>query len=297
MAKKRFSSITHLHIYAIINTIIKNKSSPGTTTTFRLLDVGCGDGVMLCTLLKELPLKNPGVKFEFFGLDVTDSHVQKEGYFTETISLLKSEEATINWNNHLKLITSKDQWPFDNDFFDLVFSNQVMEHVFDQAFLLGEIHRTMKNDGHSFHLYPLQHHIYEGHLFIPFVHKFNSWTTTYHWIRWASFLGVGKYRWHKQKGIVANINHYAERHADYMAFQVNYQTQKQIVATAKAKRLKASFDFSYLYYKQKIRSIFKLAPLEEYAPTDLISPKNSFYFFFLKYISGITLLLRKNDTY
>jgi SAM-dependent methyltransferase len=297
MVKKRFSSITHLHIYAIINTIIKYKCDRNNQSTIRLLDVGCGDGIMLSTMLKELPIKNPAVKFEFYGLDVVDSHVQKEGYFTKTIALMETTDPATDWKSRLKLITSKDQWPFENNFFDLVFSNQVMEHVFDQNFLLSEIYRTIKIEGYSFHLYPLSHHIYEGHLFIPFVHKFNSWTTTYHWIRWASFMGIGKYRWHKETGIVSNVNEYAERHADYMAFQVNYQSQRQINATAKANKLKASFDFSYLYYKQKLRSICRMSPLEEYRLTDLQSSKNSFYFFFLKYVSGITLLLRKKDTY
>lgn len=297
MSTGRFSSITHLHIYAIINTIIKYKFEPGKKLTLRLLDVGCGNGVMLNTLLKELPAKNPIISFEFFGLDVADSQVQKEGYFDETISLLHSTAPAIDWQNQLKLITSKDQWPFPDGFFDLIFSNQVMEHVFDQALLLSEINRTMQYKGYSFHQYPLRHYIYEGHLFIPFVHKFSSWTTRYHWIRWASFLGIGKYKWHKQNGLDANINGYAERHADYLAFQVNYQTQQQITATAKQCGLKASFDFTYLYYKQKIRSLFKLPPLEVYSKADMQSSKNSFYFFFLKYVEGVTIVLRKEDIY
>jgi SAM-dependent methyltransferase len=297
MSTGRFSSTTHLHIYAIINTLIKYKFEPKKTLTIRILDVGCGNGVVLNTLIKELPARNPNIRFEFFGLDVTDSLVQKEGYFDKTISLLHSTAPDINWQNQLKLIVSKDRWPFPDDFFDLIFSNQVMEHVFDQVLLLSEIKRTMQYNGYSFHQYPLRHYIYEGHLLIPFVHKFSSWTTTYHWIRWASFLGIGSYKWHKKNGMDANISGYAERHADYLAFQVNYQTQKQITATAKQCGLKSSFDFTYLYYKQKIRRLFKLKPIEVYKETDIKSSKNSFYFLFLKYIEGITLVLRKGDTY
>ncbi len=297
MPNKRFSSTTHLHIYAIINTIIKYKFLPLKKITVRLLDVGCGDGVLLSCLAHELPKKNPGISFEFFGLDVIDSQVQKEGYFDKTIYRLQTKSPDINWKNQLTLISSKDKWPFPDDFFDLIFSNQVMEHVFDQTLLLNEIKRTMQYKGYSFHQYPLKHYIYEGHLYIPFVHKFSSYSTTYHFIRWSSFLGIGKYKWHKRQGLDADIKGYAERHADYLAFQVNYQTQKQITATAKKCGLKASFDFTYLYYKQKLRLLFRLKPIEVYHKSDMQAWKNSFYFFFLKYIEGITLILRKEDIY
>lgn len=297
MVSNRFSSITHLHIYAIINTIIQYKIRPAKKTAIRLLDVGCGNGVMLCTLIKELSLKHPELNFEFYGLDVDDSNVQAKGYFSKTISLLESAAPQIKWMDQLKLINSKEQWPFPDDFFDLIFSNQVMEHVFDQSLLLSEIHRTMVESGFSFHLYPLRHYWYEGHLFIPFVHKFNSWTTTYYWIKWGIFLGFGTFRKHKKAGLATTVNEFAERHADYMAYQVNYQTARQISNTAKNCRLKSSFDFTYQFYKQKLRAIFKLSPIELYKEKDMMSAKNSCYFIFLKYVSGITLLLRKNDSF
>lgn len=297
MKPTRFSSITHLHIYAIINTIIKFKFSPANKKTLRLLDVGCGNGVMLSSLIKELPDRHPGIRFEFFGLDVDDSHVQESGYFDKTISLLESTSPGTSWKTQLKLIKSTDNWPFPDNYFDLIFSNQVLEHVFNQQFAFGEIRRTMQDDGYSFHLFPLRHYIYEGHMAIPFVHKFSSWTTTYHWIKWATFWGWGTYKANKKKGRVSSVHEYAETHADYLVYQVNYQTARQVSATAKHCRLKASFDFTYLYYKQKLRSLLKMPPLQEYRQSDIVSAKNIFYFAFLKYVTGITMVIRKEDTF
>lgn len=297
MIPKRFLSITHLHLYAIINTIIKHRYAPQNISKIRILDVGCGNGTLLSTLVKELPLKNPGTFFEFYGLDVNDSHIQELGYFTKTISLLQSVDSQVEWQKNLKLISSSEQWPFENDFFDIIFSNQVMEHVFNQELVLKEIRRTMKDHGYSFHLYPLRHYIYEGHLLIPFAHKFKSWTTTYYWIKWNIYLGFGTYRKHKKAGLTNSIREFAEKHSDYITYEVNYQTTRQIAATSKKCRLKNSFDFTYLYYKQKLRSLLGLSPLEEYSETDFRSSKNSFYFFFLKYLTGITLLLRKNNSF
>lgn len=297
MPSKRFSSTTHLHIYAIINTIVTYKLKANGNPNIRILDVGCGNGLLLSTLVRELPKRYPELKFHFYGLDVDDSSVQERDFFNKTLSLLSLTDPSVEWEKNLKLIQSDMHWPFEDDFFDIIFSNQVMEHVFQQAFLLNEIKRTMQEDGYSFHVYPLKHTIYEGHLLIPFVHKFKSWTSTYFWIKGASYLGIGKYKTHKKEELCTSLEHFAERHADYLAYQVNYQTALEITKTAKACRLKPSFDFTYLYYKQKFRAILKLHPIEMYKIEDIKSNKNSFYFFFLKYMTGITLLLRKKDTY
>ena len=297
MPSKRFSSTTHLHIYAIINTIITYKLKPNGSKNIRILDVGCGNGLLLSMLLKELPKRYPELKIDFYGLDVDDSSVQEKDYFRKTLSLLYQTDSSVEWEKNLKLIQSESLWPFDNNFFDIIYSNQVLEHVFNQALFFKEISRTMQGEGYSFHLFPLRHYIYEGHLLIPFVHKFKSWTSTYYWIKGASYLGIGKYKTHKKEGLCTSVTHFAERHADYLAYQVNYQTAFEITRTAKACRLRPSFDFTYLYYKQKLRSIFKLSPMELYGIKDLRSFKNTIYFFFLKYATGITLMLRKKDNY
>ncbi len=297
MPSKRFSSITHLHIYAIINTIITYQLKINGSKTIRILDVGCGNGLLLSTLLIELPKRYPELKIEFYGLDVDDSSVQEKDYFKKTLLLLYQKDSSVEWQKNLKLIQSESLWPFDDNFFDIIYSNQVLEHVFNQALFFKEINRTMQKDGYSFHLFPLRHYIYEGHLIIPFVHKFKSWTSTYHWIKGASYLGIGKYKLHKKEKLCTSIEHFSERHADYLAYQVNYQTALEITKTVKASRLRPSFDFTYLYYKQKLRSILKLTPIEVYKIKDLKSFKNTFYFFFLKYVTGITLMLRKKDHY
>lgn len=296
MSSERFRSITHVHIYAIINTLIKYQYDTSAKRNFRLLDVGCGNGVLLGTLVKELSQRHTDITFEYFGLDVEDSHVQKSGYFEKTIEYLQSVAPEIFWGKNLELITSKDPWPFKEDNFDIIFSNQVLEHVFDQELFLNEVRRTMKPKGYSFHVYPLRHYMFEGHLLMPMAHKHKSWTTTYYWIKWASFLGMGTYRHHKKLGLIHSTREYAELHADYLAYQVNYQTLNQINTTAKHCRLKPSFDFTYLFYKQKIRHLLRLPLLEVYKKSSIRSSRNSFSFIFLKYISAITLVLKKTDS-
>lgn len=113
-------------------------------------------------------------------------------------------------------------------------------------------------------VFPLKHYIYEGHLLIPFVQKFNSWTATYHWIKWASYLGFGTYKKHKKPGLAPSVYEFAEKHVDYLTYKVNYQKIILLTAITKEFRLKSSFDFTYLYYKRKASSLLKLSFIEEY---------------------------------
>jgi hypothetical protein len=46
-----------------------------------------------------------------------------------------------------------------------------MEHIKDHDFVFSEIRRTLKKDGSSFHLFPLKECLWEGHIYMPLVHK------------------------------------------------------------------------------------------------------------------------------
>ena len=86
-----------------------------------LLDVGCGNGIMLSSLIKELPDRHAGITFEFFGIDVGDSNVQQKGYFKKTTGLLKTTNSQINREDHLKLLKFNETWPFPDAILILFF--------------------------------------------------------------------------------------------------------------------------------------------------------------------------------
>ena len=56
--------------------------------------------------------------------------------------------------------------------FDVVFSNQVLEHVPDLDKVLSEIHRVLKPGGVILSLFPDRAVWREGHCGIPFLHRF-----------------------------------------------------------------------------------------------------------------------------
>jgi SAM-dependent methyltransferase len=62
--------------------------------------------------------------------------------------------------------------PFADSHFDVIVSNQVFEHIDDFSKPLGEIHRVLKPGGFFVNLFPTAEVWREGHIGIPFVHRF-----------------------------------------------------------------------------------------------------------------------------
>ncbi len=90
----------------------------------RVLDIGCAYGFML----QRFP-----DSFEKFGMDISD-HAIKEARKRLPNAILKVGEA-------------EREFPFRNDFFDVVICNDVLEHLEDPAKALEHIYRALKKGG------------------------------------------------------------------------------------------------------------------------------------------------------
>jgi SAM-dependent methyltransferase len=183
------NSMTHHHLCAVINTTLKEQAGP---SLIRILDMGCGDGQLAAFLQSRLPHLRDDIAFELYGFDIQDSQVQPPDYFHGTIDFLQREFPEIDWRRRIHYISSKQEGPFPDGFFNYVISNQVMEHVFDHDFSLQQIRRVLATDGISIHLFPLKEIIFEGHLLLPFVHWISSQDLMFDFIRVCSRLGLGK---------------------------------------------------------------------------------------------------------
>ena len=72
--------------------------------------------------------------------------------------------------------------PFQDASFDLVLSNQVLEHVDDVELALSELERVLRPGGKVLCLYPDEGVWWEGHSRLPFFHRFgkeNRWRRPY----------------------------------------------------------------------------------------------------------------------
>lgn len=293
MKIRKAKSITHEHLLSILNTESESRITGGGIV--RILDVGCGDGYFMEYIMQNYGILNSSIEFEIYGFDVDNHGVQSKGYFTKTIELLEKSFPEISWVNRLSVISDQESWPYSDNFFDFIISNQVVEHVRDHETFFSEINRTLKTNGCSIHLFPLKHYIYEGHLHLPLVHKIMNYDFMISWIKCLSRLGIGKYKTlHKDSSV--SLEQYAERHADYMCFFTNYLSYAEVLMLGKKHCLRTSFRYTQEFYKKKLQSVLGMKPKYKYqckrsSAIDWLS------IHFLKYVSSITLVLHKNETY
>ncbi len=92
----------------------------------RLLDIGCGDGDI--TLL----LKESSRAREVFGIDIA----------SEAVAVAQGKGIKA-----YKLDIDEEKLPFEEEYFDLIYCGELIEHLFNPDHLLEEIHRVLRVGG------------------------------------------------------------------------------------------------------------------------------------------------------
>ncbi len=122
------------------------------TSEAKILDYGCGAGIIVDALNTK--------GYNAFGCDMfyeggDRSHLITKEKFNNVI--FRMEDGKI---------------PFPNEHFDMIISNQVMEHVLDLDLTIKEINRVLKPGGKILCLFPDKSVWREGHCGVPFLHWF-----------------------------------------------------------------------------------------------------------------------------
>ena len=283
-------SITHLQLLSILVTEITRRNI--IDNRLRILDAGCGNAHLTTFLHLNLAALFPMVEFEIHGYDLADYGVQANDFHSKALEWCEQICPDVRWEDRLKLITHGQSWPFESSFFDIVISNQVLEHVSDHQHFFLEHIRVLKDGGYGAHLFPLKHYVLEGHLLMPFVHRIRDWYFLKAYIQFMSQIGIGKY----QVG-QGSIDEFSVRHADYMIFNTNYLTYSEVMSVVKRAQLRPSLKYTSAFYLHKLRQIFKFR-----MRIDLGRHKRSGLLYWvvnhcLKYVSSITLFVEKENTY
>jgi len=118
---------------------------------FKVLDYGCGAGQTI-QLMRDAGLDAWGCETFYEGGDV-------------------SSQIPVGIRDRINPMEG-DRIPFHDETFDLVMSNQVLEHVADLDIVLSQINRVIKPGGTCLSLFPHREVWREGHCNIPFLHRF-----------------------------------------------------------------------------------------------------------------------------
>jgi SAM-dependent methyltransferase len=152
-----------------------------------VLDMGCGDGRILEYLLD--------YGYELYGYDL----IHYEDQYDETRRKRLVPYFGDSYDEHIKVTESERAIPFDDDSFDVVYANQVFEHVrfFDK--MIFECARVLKPGGILLANFPVATYPIEGHLKIPFAHWIPPGTPRVRYLQLCCALGLFR----KKKGYSA----------------------------------------------------------------------------------------------
>jgi SAM-dependent methyltransferase len=118
----------------------------------RVLDVGCGRGDTVAWLCAQ--------GFDAYGVDVDDSYLEHGRAYLAGHGY---------GDGRLRLVVD-GRFPFDDCWFDLVLSDQVLEHVTDLEAFVSEVSRVSADGGAGQHVFPARWRPVEVHMRTPLVH-------------------------------------------------------------------------------------------------------------------------------
>ena len=138
----------------------------------RILDAGCGAGQLMSILRSE------------FGCDVYGYDISPR---PGTPEKLRQAHPDVTWEDRISIVGPEDPLPYEDQFFDVVVSNMVVEHVQNLEHFVRETRRVAKTGVHCF---PSREIIWEDHIRQPLTHRFPN----NRWIDFWLSIGVGRKR-------------------------------------------------------------------------------------------------------
>lgn len=138
-----------------------------------VLDLGCGDGRTISLLHR--------FGHELHGVDLPDrAEVLRQNLFP-----LFGD----HFESRVRIVTDERRVPFETGQFDVIYANQVFEHVRFLDQMLSECARMLRADGALVALFPTATYPVEGHVLVPFAHWIPS--SSFRRAYLCAFLSIG----------------------------------------------------------------------------------------------------------
>jgi SAM-dependent methyltransferase len=178
----------------------------------RILDFGCGAGRMVFRL-RELG-------FDAYGFDIHDYVAYRSD---DDRQWFRFSQSTSRDKSAFTIDADRYAIPFEDDFFDVVHSTSVIEHVLDIRPMIRECARVLRPDGVSIHFYPSKYQVVEPHLYVPLA----SFVQYKQWLRLWVALGA---RNEFQSGLT--VDQVAEAYKQYTMTGLRYRTRQELLYAA-----------------------------------------------------------------
>jgi 2-polyprenyl-3-methyl-5-hydroxy-6-metoxy-1,4-benzoquinol methylase len=178
----------------------------------RILDFGCGAGSMVFRL-RELG-------FDAYGFDIHDYVAYRSD---DDRQWFRFSQSTSRDTSAFTIDADRYAIPFEDDFFDVVHSTSVIEHVLDIRPMMRECARVLRPDGVSIHFYPAKYQLVEPHLYVPLA----SFVQYKQWLRLWVALGA---RNEFQSGLT--VHQVTEAYKQYTMTGLRYRTRRELLYAA-----------------------------------------------------------------
>lgn len=179
---------------------------PAGSGSVRILDYGCGQGLAVKML------RDAG--FDCCGCDA----------FVQVGKPPREHLLDPAWFGTVIRDMPEGRIPFAAEAFDIIVSNQVIEHVENLELTLAELHRVLKPGGRILSVFPHKAVWREGHCGVAFLHWFPKRSRArYYYALVCRALGFG---YHKDK--LGSIGSWARNRCQYLDEQTFYRTLPEI---------------------------------------------------------------------
>lgn len=173
--EQSWNSATTLYIARKLGKIAESRSEVTKEKPLKVLDMGCGTGNLINYF------KDYG--HDLYGYDFPDrAHHLKNNlgdYFGEA------------YDDHIRIMRDERVIPFDDNQFDVIYANQVFEHVRFLDAMIAECARVLKPNGVIIMLFPFATYPFENHSKIPFAHWISPGKTRIRYIYCFHLLHLG----------------------------------------------------------------------------------------------------------
>jgi len=153
-----------------------------------------------------------------------------------------------NPTEFLKLIDKTCLTPFQENEFDIVYSEQVLEHVAEIQLLADEFSRITKTGGEHKHRFPHNWHLVEDHLLMPAIHWLPKNWIRYYLIYLYLIIGIDP-KWKE-----LHNNNIKDKLKTYYEYSIN-KTYYRSIGNLKQVFHQRTFSFDYRIIKYKLNPL------------------------------------------